>query len=164
MDSELGGKVALVTGASRAIALELAAEGVDVGISGRDRATLEVVRVALESSKGKVVEIEADVTRPEDIGSAVKEFKKQLGRIDILVNNAGDVSLGSSSIPLKSVDLSDEDWRFSVETNFLSAVQFTREVVPVMRKQGGGAIVNVSSIWVIAGGLIRWIMSPRRPQ
>ncbi|MGA7861410.1 MAG: SDR family oxidoreductase [Thermoplasmata archaeon] len=149
MELGLRGKVALVTGASRGIgratAIELATEGVNLGICGRDHDALEEVRVALGPFKGKVVPIEGDVTRPEDVGRAVKELRKRLGHIDILVNNAGDISPGG--VALKSVDLSDEDWKFSLDTNYLSAVRFTREVAPLMRKQGGGSIVNVSSIW-----------------
>jgi len=149
MDLALRGKVALVTGASRGIgratAIELASEGANLGICGRDHDALEEVRAALAPFKGKVVPIEGDVTRPEDISRTVKELRKRLGRIDILVNNAGDLSAGAAA--LKSVDLSDEDWKFSLDTNYLSAVRFTREVAPVMRKQGGGSVVNVSSIW-----------------
>ncbi|MFZ0830598.1 MAG: SDR family oxidoreductase [Thermoplasmata archaeon] len=149
MDLDLKGKGALITGASRgigrAIALRLAAEGVHLGIVGRDRSALEEVRAALEPAKVKIVPIKADVTRTQDISRAVKEVKRRLGRIDILVNNAGDLSRGG--IALKSFDLSDEDWKFSLDTNFMSAVGFTREVVPLMRKAAGGSIVNVSSIW-----------------
>ncbi len=116
-----------------------------MGIVGRDRSALEEVRAALEPAKVKIVPIKADVTRTQDISRAVKEVKRRLGRIDILVNNAGDISRGG--IALKSFDLSDEDWKFSLDTNFMSAVGFTREVVPLMRKAAGGSIVNVSSIW-----------------
>jgi NAD(P)-dependent dehydrogenase (short-subunit alcohol dehydrogenase family) len=102
-------------------------------------------------TKVKVVPIEADVTRPEDVSRAVKALVDALGRIDILVNNAGDVSPGTYAG--KSVDLSDEDWKLSFDLNLLSAVRFTREVAPVMKKQGGGCIVNIASIGARGGGM-----------
>ncbi|MGP8158748.1 MAG: SDR family NAD(P)-dependent oxidoreductase [Thermoplasmata archaeon] len=148
MDLGLHGKVALVTGASRgigrAIAAELAFEGVNVGICSRHIDGLEQVSATLAPSKVKVAPIEADVTRAEDVSRTVKELVDRLGRIDILVNNAGEISPGTYAS--KSVDLSDQDWKFSVDVNLLSAVRFTREVAPIMRKQGGGAIVNIASV------------------
>ncbi|MGC2288364.1 MAG: glucose 1-dehydrogenase [Thermoplasmata archaeon] len=149
MDLKLNGKVALVTGGNRgigqAIAHELARAGVDLALLGRDRPALEQARSRLGAYKVKVVTIEADVTQPEDVTRAVKETEKRFGRIDILVNNAGAISPGGWA--LKGVDLTDEDWDFVLKTNFLSAVRFTRNVAPIMQKQGGGAIVNISSVW-----------------
>ena len=73
----------------------------------------------------ETVPIKADVTRTQDISRAVKEVKTSVrAGFDILVNNAGDISRGG--IALKSFDLSDEDWKFSLDTNFMSAVGFTR--------------------------------------
>jgi 3-oxoacyl-[acyl-carrier protein] reductase len=149
MDLGLRGKVALVTGASRgigrAVAVELAAEGANVAICARDAALLKEVESEVEAKNVKAFATRADVERPEDIVRTVKEVGKHFGRIDVLVNNAGDLSKGA--IELKHVDLSDEDWKLEVDLNFLSAVRFTREVVPLMREHGGGSIVNVSSIW-----------------
>ena len=148
MDLGLQGKVALVTGASRgigrAIAVVLATEGAHVGICSRHRDGLEQVSTSPAPTNVKVVPIEADVTRAEDVSRAVKELMDRLGRIDLLVNNAGEISPGTYAG--KSVDLSDQDWKFSFDVNLLSAVRFTREVAPIMRKQGGGAIVNIASI------------------
>ncbi len=148
MDLGLRGKVALITGASRgigrAIAVELATEGANVGICSRHRDALEQVRTGLAPTKVEVVPIEADVARAEGVSRTVKELMDRLGRVDILVNNAGEISPGTYAS--KTVDLSDQDWKFSFDVNLLSAVRFTREVAPIMRKQGGGAIVNIASV------------------
>jgi 3-oxoacyl-[acyl-carrier protein] reductase len=148
MDLGFQGKVALVTGASRgigrAIAVELANEGADVGICSRHRESLEPVRAALTATRVNVVPIEADVSSAANVSRAVRELMDRLGHIDILVNNVGEVSPGTYAS--KTVDLTDEDWTFSIDVNLLSAVRFTREVAPIMRKRGGGAIVNVASI------------------
>ena len=149
MELGLGGKTALVTGASkgigRAIAVELAKEGANLGICSRNDADLNEVREVLEKHKVKVIPIKADVSQDEAVKRVVKTVYDFLGRINILVNNAGDHSTGA--FKLKSFDLSDEDWKFAVDINLLSAVRFTREVAPIMRNQKGGAIVNISSIW-----------------
>jgi 3-oxoacyl-[acyl-carrier protein] reductase len=153
MDLALRGKVALVTGASRgigrAIAIELATEGANLGICSRHRDDLEKVRVVLAPNKVEVVAIGADATRAEDVSRVVRTVANRLGRIDILVNNVGEASPGTYGG--KSVDLTDQDWSFSVDVNLLSAVRFTREVAPIMQKQGGGAIVNVASIGAYMG-------------
>ncbi len=142
------GKVALVTGASRgigrAIAIELAMEGANVGICSRHREGVNEVRAALAKTGVKILPIQADVTQREDVSRAVKELLNWLGRIDILVNNAGDLSPGTYAA--KSVELSDEDWKFSVDLNLMSAVRFRREGAPIMRTLCGGSIVNISSV------------------
>lgn len=149
MDLELGGKAVVITGASRgigrAIAIRMASEGANVGICARGRVALE--EVGSEAARGgtKVVVVEADLSRETEIKRAVKEFEKGLGRIDVLVNNAGDLSRGT--LEAKTVDLSDADWQFSIDINLLSAIRFTREAAPIMKKEGGGSIVNIASIW-----------------
>jgi len=149
MDLGLRGKSAIVTGASRGIgreiALSLAAEGANVALCSRDSAALEEVRRLIEPSGVRVAAIPVDVTKPPDVRHGVIEAKRQFGRVDILVNNAGDLSPGA--LALKSEDLEDADWRHSFEVNLLGAVRFTREVAPMMREQGSGAIVNIASIW-----------------
>lgn len=86
-----------------------------------------------------MVAIQADVTRAADIQRVVDDTIRDLGKIDILVNNAGDAILG------RSVDATDDEWQSCMDVNFYSAVRFTRCVVPHMRKQGGGRIINISS-------------------
>jgi 3-oxoacyl-[acyl-carrier protein] reductase len=88
----------------------------------------------------KVVATQADVTRTEDVQRVIDQTIGQLRRIDILVNNAGDAWVGHM------VNTTDEEWRYCIEVNLYSATRFTRSVVPHMRNQGGGRIINISTV------------------
>ena len=144
MDLGLKGKVALVTGASkglgRAIAEELAKEGADVSICARGKQDLDSAAESLRSYGVRVCATPADVSQAADTAAVIDSTMKELGRIDILVNNAGDGWLGHA------LNTTDEEWRYCLEVNLMSAVRFTRAVVPHMRKQGGGRIINLSTL------------------
>ena len=144
MDLGLRGKVALVTGASkgigRGIAEELAAEGADVAICARGKAGLDDAVEALEGHGVRAVGIPADAADASDIEEVVQGTLDAFGRIDILVNNAGDAWFG------RMVDTTDEQWAQALDINLLSAVRFTRSVVPHMRTAGGGRIINISTV------------------
>ncbi len=145
MDLGLKGQVALVTGGSkglgRAIAEELAREGANIAICARGMDDLTVTRDALRVHGVKVTAISADVTIDAEVSMVTEQTIADLGRIDILVNNAGDGWLDHTLYS------SDEDWRKCMEVNLYSAVRFTRNVVPQMRKQGtGGRIINISTV------------------
>ena len=136
-------RVAIVTGASkgigRAIALELAATGADLVVNARGRDAL--ARVADEiSAAGREVEVAAaDVATPEGAAAVVARARDRFGRVDVLVNNAG------KGEPKRLLDLSEEDWHASFELNFMSAVRLSVGCVPIMQRQGGGRIINISS-------------------
>jgi NAD(P)-dependent dehydrogenase (short-subunit alcohol dehydrogenase family) len=153
MDLKLDGKVALITASSaglgKAIAMEFAKEGAKVSIGARSKDKLLEARDDLAALGGEVLDVQTDVTKPNDIVNAVKKTVKTFGKIDVLVNNAGEAWFGHG------VDTSDEEWTYSLEVNLLSAVRFTREVVPHMRKQGGGRIINIASVsgHTMLGGL-----------
>jgi NAD(P)-dependent dehydrogenase (short-subunit alcohol dehydrogenase family) len=85
--------------------------------------------------------VAADLTRSEDSGRVVQETVRTFGRIDILVNNVG--SAGRRPVPGDA----DSAWQAAVDLNLLAAVRLSRLVVPEMQKVGGGAILNISSIW-----------------
>lgn len=144
MDLGLTGKVALVTAASRgigkAVAEELAKEGANVSICARGKEDLEGAEQDIRKHGREVRALQADVTKTEDIQRVVDETVKAFGRIDVLVNNAGDAWLG------RSVDTTDDEWRYALDVNLYSAIRFTRAVVPDMRKQGGGRIINIASV------------------
>jgi 3-oxoacyl-[acyl-carrier protein] reductase len=153
MDLGLREKVVLITGASRGIgreiAVSMAAEGANLGLCSRRAANLGELESTLTAQKVRVVPIEVDVTDQAGVRRAVQRLVDALGRVDVLVNNAGDQSAGTMAT--KSVDLSDDDWRFAYEANLMGAVRFTREVVPLMKAQAGGSIVNVASIGGMGG-------------
>jgi 3-oxoacyl-[acyl-carrier protein] reductase len=140
----LEGKVAIVTGGSkglgRAIAKEFGQEGARLSICARGKADLEGAAREMRELGIDVLALEADVTRLEDIQQVVTKTVDECGRIDILVNNAGDAWL------THTLNTTDEEWRYCMDVNLNSAIRFTREVAPVMRKQGAGRIINLSTI------------------
>ncbi len=144
MDLGLTGKVAVVTAASRgigkAVAEELAKEGANVSICARGKDDLKGAVLDIRKHGREALSLQADVTKTEDIQRVVDETVKAFGRIDVLVNNAGDAWLGHS------VDTTDDEWRYAMDVNLYSAIRFTRAVVPDMRKQGGGRIINIASV------------------
>jgi NAD(P)-dependent dehydrogenase (short-subunit alcohol dehydrogenase family) len=150
MAFRLEGKVALVTGASRglgrAMALGLAGAGADVALLGRERATLEPVAREIESELGRRAEcVPLDVGDVEAIPAAVEGIAQRLGRIDILVNNAG------MNIRNATLDFTPEQWDTVLDTNLKGAFFITQQVGRLMIRQGGGKILNISSMTAFLG-------------
>lgn len=145
MDLELQGKVALITGGSRgigkAIAQSLSAEGCLVSITARTESDLHRTAEEIRHKGGTVLPLVADMTKPADIERVVREVISQFGTINILVNNVGG-SRGN-----RTWEASDEDWTMMLDLNLLSAIRTTRLVIPEMRKQRGGRIITISSIY-----------------
>lgn len=143
MDLQLDGRVAIVTGASqgigRAVVLALAAEGADAVLVARRRDGLERVAAEVEALGRRAAVVAADVTDHGAAAEAVAAATDRFGGIDILVNNAGKGG------PKPLLELTPEDWVASLELNLLSAVRLTVACVPVMRAQGWGRIVHISS-------------------
>ena len=140
MPGTLEGKVAVVTGGAqgigRAVADGLAAEGARVVIA--DLARAEDAAAELEDSLG----LTADVSSEADVARVVAESVSRMGRIDILVNNAGLYA----SLPMRPfTEIPLEEWREVMDVNVMSMLLCCRAVVPRMREQGGGKIVNISS-------------------
>lgn len=149
MDLGLRGKAALVTGASRgigrAIALALAAEGCRLVLGARHPEPLaEAARAAEEAGAGPggALAVPADVTVPDDCRRLVQAAEEAFGRLDILVHNAGG-SLGAGPF----LETPEETYRACLELNTLAGLRLARLAVPLMQRQGGGAIVFVASIW-----------------
>ncbi|GAA4708675.1 SDR family oxidoreductase [Brevibacillus fulvus] len=144
MDLQLTGRTAIVLastkGLGKATALALAAEGAKVAISGRDEAALAAVAEQIERISGQApLAIRTDVTKAEQIEQLVKETAERFGSVDILINNAGGPKAGTFD------QMSDEDWQNAFELNLLSFVRAIRAVLPYMRKQQFGRIVNFAS-------------------
>ncbi|MBV8454464.1 MAG: SDR family oxidoreductase [Deltaproteobacteria bacterium] len=143
MDLKLNDKVVLITGSSKgigkAIAEEFATEGARISICARGRQDLEIAADAIRGRGASVIATPADVNLAEDVKRTINATMEAFGRIDVLVNNAGDIVVG------RSITATDEQWRDTLEVNLLSAVRFSRSVVPIMRKQSGGRIINISS-------------------
>ncbi len=143
----LQGKVALITGGSRgigqAIAMAFAEAGADLVISSRDRRPPELEKAA-ERAKAmgrKALAVRAHVGKKADVAHLVQETLTAFGRIDILVNNAGGNPVLSTM-----VDLEEEAFDKVMEVNLKGAFLVSKAVAAGMIKQGGGRIINVSSI------------------
>ena len=151
--AELSGRVALVTGSSRgigrAIAIGLAEAGADVGVNFRKnekaaRITLE--QIIAVGRKGIIVQ--ADVSKAGDISGMIRTLKKEMGNVDILVNNAAIARQQAMD------EITESDWDEVMGINLKSAFLVTRAVVPEMRKQRWGRIVNISSGASQTGGIV----------
>ena len=142
-------KIALVTGASRGIgrasALALSREGAVVVGCARTKSDLDSLRKEIESAGGKAHMIECDVTKSASVAACVKETVDKFKRVDILVNNAG---IGGYR---PFLEWSEEDYDRIMATNTKSTWLFSREVIPHMRKQKGGHIINVASVAGLQG-------------
>jgi len=137
-------RVALVTGASRGIgaatARRLARDGFDVAVNYVSRAAQaeETVR-AVEAQGRRALAIRADVSRVAEVESMVSEVLGRLGRIDVLVNNAGVYERAFLDAT------SPDEWDRRIRINLSSCFYTTKAVVPAMRAQGGGRIINVTT-------------------
>ncbi len=141
---KFAGKVALVTGAARgigaAIALKLAQEGADVVVTDIDLAGAQRVAQEIEGLGRKARAVQADISQRQAVQRLVGETVSDFGRIDILVNNAGIIRRGSF------IEHSAQEWEKVLSVNLGGTFHCTQEVVPLMIKQGGGKIVNISSV------------------
>ena len=142
--ADLHGQRALITGASRglglAMARELAGRGCAIVLLARDTAELERAQHDLAARGADVLTIQCDVTERSQIRAALAQTLERFGRIDILINNAGVMSVG----PLETHDV--DAFERALAVMFWGAVYPTLEVLPHMRRQGGGHIVNITSI------------------
>ncbi len=137
-------KVALVTGSSSGIGYEtciaLAKDGFHTFASMRDIKKSEKLKQIADKENLPITILDLDVDSEESIVSAIKKIMKDAGKIDILVNNAGYGQFGCLE------DVTVDEFRKQFETNFFSIVRIIQEVAPIMRKQGSGIIVNISSV------------------
>ena len=138
------GKVAIVTGGAmgigHALAQGLLAEGAKVVIA--DRAGAAEAAKALDDARNSVIGVPCDVSSQSDTEAMADAALEAFGRIDVLVNNAG---IYSSLEITPFEDLSIDEWRHVLDVNVIGQALATRAVVPAMRRQRGGSIVNVSS-------------------
>ena len=139
-------KVWFITGAGRGMGVDIAraalAAGYKVAATGRN---IEKVTQAIGESADLLV-VKLDVNNPADAKAAVTSVVEQFGRIDVLVNNAGNFYAGFFE------ELSPEDFRAQVDTNLFGPMNVTRAVLPVMRKQRSGLVVQISSTAGVNGG------------
>ena len=147
-------KIAVVTGSSSGIgfetALALAREGYHTYATMRDTKKGNQITEIAKKENLKLEVIELDVDKDKTVQDAINKIMKEKNRIDVLVNNAGYTLFGCLE------DLSMDDLKAQFETNFFGVVRVSQAVIPVMRKQKSGIIVNVSSV----AGRIGFPVSP----
>ena len=144
MDLELKDKVAIVTGGTqgigRATALRLAQEGARVVVAARGKEGLDAVAAEVRKAGGTAAAVQADVSKAAACERVVAEALAAFGRIDILVNNAG------TSLTGEFESVTDALWQQDLDLKLFAAIRLVRLVIPHMRKQGGGRIVNITTI------------------
>jgi 3-oxoacyl-[acyl-carrier protein] reductase len=144
MNLELTDRVAIVTGSSRGLGLAsaraLAAEGARVVLCARGAEALAQAAAALGGGD-RLRTVVADVSTPEGAARVVADAVDAFGRVDILVNNVGKA--GGAGI----ADTPDDEWQSAIDQTLFPAIRMSRLVVPHMRKQGGGVILMIASIW-----------------
>jgi len=151
MTGRLIGKIALITGGTSGIgeatALVFADEGADVVITGRRAELGEAVAAAVRRRGVRSAFVAADHGSLEDCERAVAETIHLFGRVDILFNNAGVVMKGTAE------STSEEDWSYLMNLNVTGVWRMSRLVLPHMRAQGGGVIINNASDWGVVGAV-----------
>jgi NAD(P)-dependent dehydrogenase (short-subunit alcohol dehydrogenase family) len=156
----LKGRTALITGGGQglgfAFAQRLASDGANIAIADVARADTAAARI--RGSGAQAIGIAADVSKEADVERAVHEAMKAYGRIDVLVNNAGFFT-GMKVGPFENIGV--EEWNRMMSINVLGPYLFCRAVVPHMRKQGGGRIINISSGTALKGvpGSLHYVAS-----
>ncbi|MGI8805927.1 MAG: SDR family NAD(P)-dependent oxidoreductase [Thermoleophilaceae bacterium] len=147
----LEGRVAAITGASSGIgeatAVALARSGAAVALGARRTDRIESTAERIEADGGAAAALGVDLTDEAEARAFVEGAHERLGRLDVLVNNAGVMLLG----PVEGADT--DEWRRMVEVNLLGLLYCTHAALPIMREQGGGHIVNVSSVAGRVAGL-----------
>ena len=146
----LKGRVAVVSGASSGLgqqmALALARQGADLVILARRMERLEEFKPKLvEAGAGKVLALKCDVTSTDDIDTAAKAAEKEVGKVDILLNCAG------SSKDKGVVEMTDEEWDFTIATDETSVFKMTRAFAKIMKKNKYGRIINIASMYGLVG-------------
>ena len=144
MQNQIMEKVALVTGSSSGIgyetSLSLAREGYFTYATMRDLKKAHIIKKIAQDENLPLKVIELDVDNEDSTENAIRTIIDEKQRIDVLVNNAGWGIWGTAE------DVSLEEFREQFETNFFSVIRMIQKIAPVMRKQGSGDIVNISSI------------------
>lgn len=143
MMNKLEGKISLITGGGsgigRGVALALAQEGSRVVVCGRRLEKIESTVQTIKQNGGEALAVQADVSKPGDVERLVNTALNRFKTIDILINNAGV----SEGVPIHEMNI--ETWDKVMDTNLRAPFLTTRLVLPVMRAQRSGHIINISS-------------------
>jgi NAD(P)-dependent dehydrogenase (short-subunit alcohol dehydrogenase family) len=143
-------KVYFITGAGRGMGVDFVraalAAGHQVVATGRRPEAIAEAIGAADTTADKLLAVKLDITNPTDAEAAVREAVERFGRIDVLINNAAGFQAGFFE------EISPEQFRAQIEVNFFGALNVTRAVLPVMRRQRGGQVVTISSTAGVVAG------------
>ena len=146
---ELKGRVAVVTGASsglgRSMTYALAERGASLVLLARRIDKLKELKKDLESKGARVLAIKCDVTSTNEINFAAEKTKEIFGKVDILVNCAG------ASKDKGALDMDDEEWNFTINTDLTSVFKVTRAFGNIMKENNYGRIINIASMYGMVG-------------
>ena len=147
---DLSGRVAAVSGASSGLGQQMARafakQGANLAIMARRVERLEEFKKELEKESGvKVIAIKCDVTNTDEINAAAEAVEKEFGKVDILLNCAGSAKNNDT------LNMTDEEWDFTIATDETSVFKMTRAFGNVMKKNGYGRIINIASIYGMVG-------------
>jgi gluconate 5-dehydrogenase len=141
----LKGRVAVVTGASSGLGLQMArgfaAQGADLAILARRFERLEAIAADFRANGIRCLPVKCDVTVTEQVNAAAEAVLREYGKVDILVNNAG--SARNAGV----LDMTDEDWNYTIEADLTSVFKVTRAFANIMVKNNHGRIINIASIY-----------------
>jgi meso-butanediol dehydrogenase / (S,S)-butanediol dehydrogenase / diacetyl reductase len=145
----LSGKMAFITGGGtgigRACALLFAREGARVAVAARRREKLDAVAQEIIAEGHEALAVECDVTRKASVEAAVRAVEERFGGLNVIVNNAGALHVGTAE------ETSEEDWNRVIAANLTGTFLVSRAAVPVLRRTGGGSIVNIGSYLGLVG-------------
>ena len=147
----LKGRVAVITGASSGLGKQMsyafAKEGADLVLLARRIERLDELKIELEKFNVRVLPIKCDVTNVEDVNSASKKAEEYFGKVDILVNCAG--SAKNAGV----LEMTDEEWDFTIKTDMDSVFYVTRAFGNIMKKNHYGRIINIASMYGMVGNM-----------
>ena len=146
---QFGGRVAVITGASSGLGKQMAKafaeQGADLVLLARRLEKLEEMKPELESFGVRVLPLKCDVTSTEEVNKAAQDAFDYYNRIDILINCAG--SAKNAGV----LDMTDEDWDFTIATDQTSVFKVTRAFANYMKLDGYGRIINIASMYGLVG-------------
>jgi meso-butanediol dehydrogenase/(S,S)-butanediol dehydrogenase/diacetyl reductase len=146
------GKAGLVTGGGsgigRATAIGFARRGGSIAVADINADNANKVAAEIQKEGGKAIAIVADVTRPADIDMMISRANSAFGRLDFLHNNAFGMPAAQTSVTVgnRAADVDDDVWNHTINVGLTAVFRAIKRVIPVMRANGGGAIVNTASI------------------
>lgn len=146
---DFNGKVVAITGASSGLGKQMSEAFADAGanlvIMARRVERLEELKTKLEQKGVKVLPVGCDVTNTDNINNAAKIAEETFGKVDILINCAG------SSKDKGVLEMSDEEWNFTIDTDLSSVFKVTRAFANIMKKNNYGRIINIASMYGLVG-------------